>query len=383
MKYISILGYYGYGNTGDEAILESIILLLNKYLPCEFIVFTENPEVVSNTHNVLAVYSSRHKIFKNFLQIIQTLSKSDMFIYGGGNILGGGYRQTFSWISKILLAKILGKPTVIYAVGVAPDFHKKLKIFKRTILNGTVDIISVRDEDSKKKLENMGIKKVYLTADPALCLEPVGSLRVQEILCKEGITIGGRHPLIGICLRGTYTDQLFPEKNEYVQFKKTLSLVVDQLITNLDAEVVFIPMRYTPPDNKIAFEILGMIPHKEKIKIIADRYTPQEVMGILGKMDMVIGMRLHSLILAAAMSVPMGGIVYHPKVKNFLLQLNQNIKFWDINNLNCNELKRGIEITWQSREELKRIIDYSVSNIKKNIIDNALLVCGMLKQRRK
>jgi polysaccharide pyruvyl transferase CsaB len=382
MKYVSILGYYGYGNTGDEAILESIITVLNKFLPCEFIVFTEYPEVVSNTHNVEAIYSSRHKIFRNFIQIIQALSKSDMFIFGGGSILGGSYRQTLSWMSKILLAKMLSKPTVIYAVGVYPDFHKKLKILKRIILNNAVDLINVRDEESKKILENIGIKKVYLTVDPALCLEPRDSLHVQDILCKENIAMGD-HPLIGICLRGTYTDQLFPEETDYAQFKKILALVIDQLLTNLDADVVFIPMRYMPPDNKIAFEILEIIQHKKRVKVITGRYTPQEVMGILGKMDMVIGMRLHSLILAAAMSVPMVGIVYHPKVKNFLLQLNQNMNFCDINNLDFDDLKTKIEITWQSKEELKLIIDYSVSNLKKAIIDNALFVCDLLKQRRK
>lgn len=382
MKYISILGYYGYGNTGDEAILESIITVLNKFLPCEFIVFTENPEVVSNTHNVEAIYSSRHKIFKNIIQIIQTLSRSDMFIFGGGSILGGGYRQTLSWMSKILLAKMLSKPTVIYAVGVYPDFHKKLKILKRIILNNAVDLISVRDEESKKILENIGIKKVYLTADPALCLETVDSLRVQEILCKENIAMGA-YPRVGVCLRGTYMNQLFLEETEYVQFKKILALVIDQLITNLDVEVVFIPMRYTPPDNKIAFEILEMVQYKESVKIITGGYTPQELMGILGKMDMVIGMRLHSLILAAAMSVPIMGIVYHPKVKNFLLQLNQNIKFCDINNLNFDDLKTKIETTWQSKEYLKLTFAYSVSNQKTNINDNALLVCDLLKQRRK
>lgn len=382
MKYISILGYYGYGNTGDEAILESIITLLNKFLPCEFIVFTENPEVVSNTHNVDAIYSSRHKIFKNIIQIIQTLSRSDMFIFGGGSILGGGYRQTLSWMSKILLAKMLSKPTVIYAVGVYPDFHKKQKILKRIILNSAVDLISVRDEDSKKILENIGIKKVYLTADPALCLEPVDSLRVQEILCKENIAMGD-YPIVGVCLRGTYTDQLFLEETEYAQFKKILAHLIDQLITDLDAEVVFIPMQYTPPDNTIAFELSEIIRHKERIEIITGRYTPQEVMGILGKMDMVIGMRLHSLILAAAMSVPMVGIVYHPKVKNFLLQLNQNVKFCDINNFDFDDLKIKIDDTWQSKEELKLILDYSVSNLKKAIIDNALFVCDLLKQRLK
>ena len=375
-KQISILGYYGYGNTGDEAILESIITLLNKFIPCKFIVFTENPEVVCTTHNVQAVYSSRHKIFKNFVEIVQTLSKSDLFIYGGGGILGGSYRQTLSWMSKILLAKMLGKPTVIYAVGVDHNFHKKLEGLKKIIINRAVDLISVRDEESKNILENIGIRKVYLTSDPALCLEPADSSRVQEILHEENIIPGAYHS-IGISLRGTYIDQLFPNEAAYNRFKKICANVIDHIVTNLNANVVFIPMRYTPSDNKIAFEIIEMVQHKEHAHVITEIYTPQEIMGILGRMDMVIGMRLHSLILASALSIPIVGIVYDPKVENFLIQLNKDIKFCDINNLSFDDLKTKIETTWQNKEELKRTINYSAPILKRNVMDNAMLVCNL------
>ena len=379
---ISILGYYGYGNTGDEAILESIIALFNKFLSCKFIVFTENPEIVSNIHNVRAIYSSRTNMFKNIIEIIHNLFKSDMFIYGGGGILGGGYRQILSWISKILLAKMLHKITVIYAVGVDYDFHRKLKMLKKIVINKAVDHVSVRDEKSKKILEDMGIKRVYLTPDPALCLEPANPLRVEEILHEEKI-LPFSYPLIGICLRGTYLGQLFSDEMTYNQFKEIFATIIDYLINKLNAKVVFIPMRYTPSDNKIAFEILEKVQYKERVHIITREYKPQEIMGILGKMDMVIGMRLHSLILAAAMSVPIIGIVYDPKVKNFLLQLNPNVKFCEIRDFNLDDLKTKIEITWQNKEKFKNFINSGVLNLKKMIINNTILVCNLLKCKYK
>ncbi|WP_332882030.1 polysaccharide pyruvyl transferase family protein [Methanosarcina horonobensis] len=53
------------------------------------------------------------------------------------------------------------------------------------------------------------------------------------------------------------------------------------------------------------------------------------MMGIFGKMEMVIGMRLHSLIFSARMNVPMIGITYSGKVDEFLKMVEQDK--WSLN----------------------------------------------------
>ena len=40
-------------------------------------------------------------------------------------------------------------------------------------------------------------------------------------------------------------------------------------------------------------------------------------MGIINRLEIIIAMRLHSLIYAATQYVPMVGIVYDPKVEGF------------------------------------------------------------------
>src|SRR5690606_35725486 len=53
------------------------------------------------------------------------------------------------------------------------------------------------------------------------------------------------------------------------------------------------------------------------ISILKKELTPKEMMGVIGAMHLVVGMRLHSLIMAAASYVPAVGIAYDPKVSHF------------------------------------------------------------------
>ena len=46
-------------------------------------------------------------------------------------------------------------------------------------------------------------------------------------------------------------------------------------------------------------------------------------MGVLGQAKLCLAMRLHTLIFAARMAVPTMGLVYDPKVENYLKELDQ------------------------------------------------------------
>jgi polysaccharide pyruvyl transferase WcaK-like protein len=52
------------------------------------------------------------------------------------------------------------------------------------------------------------------------------------------------------------------------------------------------------------------------------RYTPSEILGLVGCFDLMISMRLHTLIFAAAKNVPMLGVIYDPKVEYYLKELD-------------------------------------------------------------
>ena len=51
--------------------------------------------------------------------------------------------------------------------------------------------------------------------------------------------------------------------------------------------------------------------------VLSQRLSPGEMVRLFGELDQVVGMRLHSLVLAARAGVPFAGVSYDPKVRVF------------------------------------------------------------------
>jgi N-acetylglucosaminyldiphosphoundecaprenol N-acetyl-beta-D-mannosaminyltransferase len=62
---------------------------------------------------------------------------------------------------------------------------------------------------------------------------------------------------------------------------------------------------------------------KEKAAVIFRICRPAEMLSLLSKLKLLIGMRLHSAIFAAINAVPMLGLAYDPKVESFLKSIHQ------------------------------------------------------------
>ena len=82
MKRILLAGYYGFGNLGDEAILEMAIKQILEITDRKNItVLSGNKEVTNKKYNVNTI--DRYNVFS----IINQLMKSDALVFGGGSLL--------------------------------------------------------------------------------------------------------------------------------------------------------------------------------------------------------------------------------------------------------------------------------------------------------
>jgi polysaccharide pyruvyl transferase WcaK-like protein len=207
-----------------------------------------------------------------------------------------------------------------------------------------VDYISVRDNQSKEFLESIGVNKckIYLSADPVI------NFRVEEqyTKCNEGTK--------KVCF------SLRNWKNTNVS--KRISQVAEMLI-NDGIDCHFIPFYYN--------EDLGLIKEIEKniskgATYYKERLSTNEAYDIIKNMDVLVGVRLHSLIFASAANVPFVAVSYDHKVDSFAKSVNMSVTC-NIEAIDPELLYREILLKLKNEEEEKKKLASSVCKIRETI----------------
>jgi polysaccharide pyruvyl transferase CsaB len=345
-KKVIISGYYGFGNIGDEAILSAMVKALRSRMPdLDIVVLTQNDAHTEAAYGVRSVYR------KNPLAILKELLGTDLFISGGGGLIQDvtGVSTVQYYLGMVLAAKMCMKKVMFYAQGVGPILTEKGKNYTRHIAN-MVDFITVRDEESKEEFRSIGVTKppVVVTADPVLALEPVSAGYVREMMKKEAIEEEGIK--IAISIRPWKTD---------VDYIKIVAKLADHLVQEYGAHIIYIPFQKSQ-DLEVCEKARSLM--KNRASLLEGDYTPEELQGFIGMMDLIVGMRLHSLILAATMNVPMAGIVYDPKVRVFSETLD--IPFLDLKGLTDNAIIDMIAAVYQQKDRYRESIARKMEKLK-------------------
>ncbi|MDQ0285084.1 polysaccharide pyruvyl transferase CsaB [Desulfofundulus luciae] len=334
---VAISGYYGFDNLGDEAVLYSLLEALREVCPTvRPVVLSHAPERTSALYGVEAV--NRWRVG----EIYRALTRADLLLSGGGSLLQDvtGLKSLVYYLGVVWLARRLGKPVVFYAQGIGPVKSKTGRLLMRLVAND-VQLITVRDENSARDLAEMGVTRppVEVTADPVLGLDPARADREKgmEILERMGILEpqvssdegdnsrpwdgDGTVPGEGWGIEGTPAPVAGVSVREWPGFgekqQKALARVCDDLC-HRGYRVLFIPLQY-PEDLAVSREVTAMM--RERAAVLDRGLTVGEAVSLVACLDLLIGMRLHALILAAVMGVPPVGISYDPKVDRFLEQL--------------------------------------------------------------
>ena len=287
---IVISGYYGSKNGGDEASdLQATVISLN-------------PDYTKRRHNVDAVP------MPDIFSIIKKIRAADLLISGGGSLLQNvtSGRSLYYYLAIIFFALIFGRKVMLYAQGIGPIrgvlAHKVMNL----ILN-RVDLITVRDRGSLEELSRLKITrpKIFCTADPVLAIKPV-PLEIGEKIFERHKIKKSAEKFIGVAVR---------HWTGWGRFQAQLAEALDKIIEATGATVVFIPMKF-PEDIRSAVSTAELM--KKNCVVFEEEFSTQEILSLVGCTDLLIGVRLHALIFAGVMGVPMLGISYDPKIERFL-----------------------------------------------------------------
>lgn len=308
MINLLIAGYHGFGNCGDEAILLAMTTNIRAMAPdVEITALSYNPEFTKSEYKVKAVQRF------NVAEVLKTIASSDIVLSGGGTLLqdGTSTRSLIYYLAIIKTAKLLKKRVMLYANGIGPVNGRLNRHLVKAVVN-TVDMITLREKLSENDLRSIGVSKpnIIVTADPAFTLKSVSDEQADKFLETEGVPRDKQ--LVGISVRAW--SRAFGGE-EYLD---KMAQVCDRLIES-GKNVVFVPMEY-PKDLEVSKRVISKM--EKRAYLIENRYNPPQIMGVVGRLDLMISMRLHTLIFAAVKNVPMLGIIYDPKVEYYLKVLD-------------------------------------------------------------
>lgn len=361
---ILVSGYYGFNNSGDDAILKAIVKDVRDIdSSINIYVLSKDPESTNETYDVEAV--DRFK----FKEVFRTINKTDLFISGGGSLLQDvtSTRSLLYYLALMKLAKRMKKPVMVYANGIGPIDKKMNRYLTKKILN-KVNLITLRDESSKEFVDKLGVinKNILVTADPVFTLDPAPIMRVEEILSQEKIPMDKK--FIGISIRK------WDKSNDLINI---IGKTIEYIIKEYNVNVILIPMHY-PEDLDISLELKESV-SMDSCFVIKEKYKVEELMGIIKKLEIIVAMRLHSLIYAATQKVPMVGLSYDPKVDGILKSIEMDY-ICNVEDLSYDDLKRKIDQVWKERDELKEILIEKDKTLRELALSNVIMALKLLEE---
>jgi len=329
MINILIGGYYGAGNLGDEAILECMLKDFRALRSdLNFFVTSWNPSQTSKLYNVKAIH------WKDLPGLLDAGQHSSLIILGGGGLfqdywgididtyLRTSYRDITSYGSLPLLANLLGIPCMIYAVGLGP--FKSAEALQHTrFAFENCQASTLRDSDSLELLRKSGFFIDNSIPNPRVLADPVFTLAsnkdddkfVEKLLLDNQIDI--HKNLIAVVLRhwdpnGTglgWLENIATGLNNFLLENDSFQVILLSFQKNELSEIT---------NDGAINKIFQKFDYQNKYHRLDEQFTPRIAQALFKKCDLVLGMRLHSLIMGINAGTPIVGIPYDPKVTSLM-----------------------------------------------------------------
>ena len=306
-----ISGYYGFGNIGDEAILDTMVKRIQRAVPdARITVLSANPERTKTLYNIDAVKRAHP------MKVLKAVWGCDTLISGGGSLIQDvtGRLSIHYYLLILLAASLLGKRVMVYSQGIGPIQKPLNRRLTQWILN-RADVITVREENSKTDLIQMGVRadRLYVTADPVIDMTCPDSDLGERLLINAGLMAASevRQKRVAFALRS----KDFRSSEAY----SALKTVVDALLRERCA-VVLLPFHFSED-----LEVIERLKSEygQQVHALTERHSIQEILSVIHRVDLLIGVRLHALIFSAVAGTPLIALSYDPKIDYFMKAIKQ------------------------------------------------------------
>ncbi|MEW6723766.1 MAG: polysaccharide pyruvyl transferase CsaB [Bacillota bacterium] len=359
---ITISGYYGFGNAGDEAMLMAILQEVGSRVAADFTVISADPERTTALHGVKAIRRT------DLRAIMGALRRSDLLISGGGSLLQDVTSQRNLWyyLFIMLAAKLLGKRVMVYAQGIGPLQRTTSRWATRLVLN-MVDAITLRDSPSAHLLHEMGVRRpsVQVTADCVLGLEPPDLETGDTTLRAAGLADAEQLVLVAPRFWG----------GDFA-YLSHLAAAADRLSREAGATIAFLAL-HRDYDRAAAHEVADRM--EQPAVVLPADLTVHQILAIVGRSQLVVGVRLHALIFAAVTGVPFVGLSYDPKIDHFLAELGEKA-IGRVDTVDEATVTEVILTAWKGRQELRHRLSGQMTELRKAARISGQVAAGLVRE---
>jgi polysaccharide pyruvyl transferase CsaB len=292
-----ISGYYGFGNLGDDALLQIIVAELKTRYPHATIdVLSADPERTAHDLGISATPRWDQSAIRS------AVASCDVLLSGGGGLFQSAtsLKSLFYYAGIVRTGIRAGKKTMVFAQSVGPlDFLGKQTL--RECCRG-LQAATVRDAASLALFAPLvPSTRVEVTADPVFLYDPP-----EVPIDLESAGLGSESdPLVLACVRKT------AHHNDGIA---AIAAAVDRFSERFGARVAFLPFGGTP-DAEASTLVIRKCRSKPTLVALDGL---EAVAAAIARAKVVIGVRLHALILAIRFGVPFLAVPYDPKVTGLL-----------------------------------------------------------------
>ena len=361
---IIMSGYFGFGNMGDDSLLQQIInrikLLDNDV---KITVLSKTPKTTSRIYGVNSINRF------NLISIHRAMRHAKLLINGGGNLLQNktSKRSLIYYIHIMKIAKKYGLKLMLYASGIGPVQGDKYLEMTKDILNAA-DIITLREELSLGEIRKMGVDNpnVSLTCDPVFHLECADENWVKYVMYREGLSMNKKYFM--------FSPRAIKDKFIHLpgNFDDILADACYQTARKYKIQPVIIPLQ-----PKTDYEICKKIADHSGGVLISG-LSAAELAGLTKHMEFVAGLRLHLLIYAISAATPVIAIDCDPKIKG-LFELIESPYIIDVEQFTAAKLVDMAGALMKNGSKVRTDFEKHVEEFRKLSQNDAKYVIDLLK----
>lgn len=362
-----LLGYYGFGNMGDDALLMSVINNLRREIPYL--------RIAVLSHNVKAMREKLHDLkadaFNRFnpVSVSKAFRNAEYLIFGGGTLLqdNTSTKSLLYYLYMIRRAKKHNMKVILYANGIGP-IHKDVNKKRLQKILPQISLITARDEQSYEYIKSLCPQaNIHLTADEALTTS-LGNAEnyVSAELSERGF----------ICVSVRKWRNIKDEM--YVDYIKTVS----EFCQKQGLGILFIVMGKSN-DATITEKLVRYVKVPTQVLFTGNEMSGEQLTAVISQAKMTVSVRLHSLIFSACADVPMIGLAYDPKVSAFMRLANLSEDYIINMDKNSNaKLEKALERLYENLTAEKERLAHRMNELRISAQSNAKITAEFIKSEK-